>query len=950
MYQGLIRLFLWFFVFVGGVHPTFQSLDTFLKATSNTHFFISTLTWNSDASCDKEELLYRSGLALQRMASREQLIQALGQISSRPRYKEVLLKVAPHSDARTIDLVFDIKNHWILEKVVIRGIKWGKPAFLDLYQIQQGEVFDDQKHQESVKRITQQLANEGYCDALVVEELERKPLSRTVKVTLKINRGKQTVIRHPTVAMSFSRDHDEKCKNKIEALAQAMLEGQFFSKKKLKAFVKKAYSDARERGYSSARITVDSFKKLGDKEITLTVRVVLGERYSLSFNGNKVLTNTWLNTQFLGSMYPEWLVVPELIAEQIRLEYRKRGYFDASVAYQILAVPGAFHFDIVEGECYRIKSVAFYTKDQSAIIVPEYVLKKHPLNRPCNENSIKALLFDVVSYFKSQGYWDCVYVSRKLEGPKKNYDLSLAVTLNLGKQHCINGLNIEGYQDLLALPFFEKYKKAIVVKAPFHDQWIAEQKKFLLDYFHQRGFWYVVVEPQLVTQEAAAGKVHVLLNWKVALGELVTLGKTYIEGSTRLSHSKIQRFMHSKEGEVWTPATVASVRKRLKDTGLFKSVSVQTPSGVGPQKPLMVNVIDDDPYELLLRIGYFITPNTLLPENLSTYKAGVSFNVKNPFNYGDKFSLKADVSRFSREGKIRYSIPQWTDIPLSLDLEAAAEQHKEYTNVFGGDNHYTDHKKIVSALWDYERRKDFHIVLHHGFENLYFAPSVSVSDFSNEFFINESLLNKSINALFFEQRLVVNATDDHFNPTKGDALSLSMRFFAPVSSGVSASLKFLYEHAFYFPLKHHVVFALRLRGGYLVGKSLKKSLPSERFFLGGHTSVRGYDKDSVPPISKVTRDGKDLYTAHGGIGMFNANAELRVPLYGPLGGVLFQDIGFLTKKTISGLFHNAWPTSGCGLRYQSPLGAIRFDVGWKWRKAFPQETRYTWYLTIGHAF
>lgn len=959
MYQRVLPFFICFLISAGALFPAnnaYEPLSAFLATHSNPAFYIQKITWNTDVPTDRDELEYRAGVKPQRLVSREVLMQSVKDLRARPRYKDVSLAVTALDADHTVALSYTIKSHWVLDKVVIRGINWGKPLFLDLYQIQQGEVFDTARHEESVRLVTQQLANEGYCDALVTEELEYNETRRSIKVTLKLERGKKTIIRHPTVVLSFARDHDEKCKKKLESLAATMLEGHIFSKKNLKAFVKKAYKLARDRGYSSTRITIDSFKKLESRQITFTARIQLGERFSLSFSGNTLFTSEWLREQFLGTMYPEWLVVPELIAEQIKLEYRKRGYFDAVVTPQALSAPGAYHFAINEGECYRIRQYKFVSPEGLELNVPPKVLKSYPVNKPFSEKGVKTLIFDVVTYFQAQGYWGCNYVSRKLEAPKKGHDVSLVITLSLDKQRLLKAIEIPHFEELLEQRFFEKYLKAAMARAPFGDRWIAEQKKYLLDHFHKQGFWYAVVDPQLVTEDSGAAQLLVSVRWHITLGDPVKVGKTSIEGASRLSHKQIQRFMRAKEGDVWTPTTVSEVRKRLKDTGLFKQVSVQTPGAVGTIKPLMVNVIDDDPYELLLRIGYFVTPNKSLPENLSTHRAGMSFNVKNPFNMGDKFSLKADHSRFTRQGKVLYSLPPWTNVPLSLTAEAAAEKHKHYVSVFGSDDHYHLHKKSGSILWDYERHEDVHILLHHGLEYFSFDPSVRQADFAKQFLIDESLLNKSIFGLFFEQRVVTDNTNDRFNPTRGDAWSVSARFFAPTSMGVTPSLKVLYEHSWYFPLKHEAVLALRFRGGYLMGKPLHKAIPAERFFLGGHTTVRGYDKDAVPPVSRVQRDvpsearKQNVYTAHGGIGMVNTNAEFRIPVYGPLGTVVFQDVGLLTKDSMSGLFRNTWPTTGCGLRYQSPLGAIRFDVGWKWRKAFVEENRYTWYLTIGHAF
>jgi len=65
---------------------------------------------------------------------------------------------------------------------------------------------------------------------------------------------------------------------------------------------------------------------------------------------------------------------------------------------------------------------------------------------------------------------------------------------------------------------------------------------------------------------------------------------------------------------------------------------------------------------------------------------------------------------------------------------------------------------------------------------------------------------------------------------------------------------------------------------------------------------------------------------------------------------VFQDIGVLSQKGLEGLAGNWYPTSGFGLRYNLPFGAMRFDIGWKWKRSVPEERPYAWHLTFGQAF
>ena len=87
--------------------------------------------------------------------------------------------------------------------------------------------------------------------------------------------------------------------------------------------------------------------------------------------------------------------------------------------------------------------------------------------------------------------------------------------------------------------------------------------------------------------------------------------------------------------------------------------------------------------------------------------------------------------------------------------------------------------------------------------------------------------------------------------------------------------------------------------------------------------------------------------------MINFNFETRFPLLiPPLQGVIFQDFGLLIGdfSLDSNLLNTGFASTGCGFRYITPIGPLRFDIGWKWKKAYEGDSRYGWCLTFGHAF
>jgi outer membrane translocation and assembly module TamA len=140
-------------------------------------------------------------------------------------------------------------------------------------------------------------------------------------------------------------------------------------------------------------------------------------------------------------------------------------------------------------------------------------------------------------------------------------------------------------------------------------------------------------------------------------------------------------------------------------------------------------------------------------------------------------------------------------------------------------------------------------------------------------------------------------------------------------------------------------------GGTPVVDVVEDLLPaSERFFAGGDTTVRGFSLDRLGTPATISSTGFPT----GGNGLVVLNAEMRVALVGGLGAVGFLDAGnvFLRARDLDlGQLRGA---AGLGIRYRSPVGPIRIDMGFKLdrRELAPGrlERRNVLHISLGQAF
>ena len=135
-----------------------------------------------------------------------------------------------------------------------------------------------------------------------------------------------------------------------------------------------------------------------------------------------------------------------------------------------------------------------------------------------------------------------------------------------------------------------------------------------------------------------------------------------------------------------------------------------------------------------------------------------------------------------------------------------------------------------------------------------------------------------------------------------------------------------------------------------VGSDPKNVPFSKKLFLGGATSIRGWGRFEISPLSA---SGFPI----GGNSMLAFSEELRAILRGNLGGVLFLDVGNVWSKSFGFDLHDLRYAVGPGLRYQTPIGPIRFDVGYQLNpipgllvNGSEQRRRIRLHFSIGQAF
>ena len=160
------------------------------------------------------------------------------------------------------------------------------------------------------------------------------------------------------------------------------------------------------------------------------------------------------------------------------------------------------------------------------------------------------------------------------------------------------------------------------------------------------------------------------------------------------------------------------------------------------------------------------------------------------------------------------------------------------------------------------------------------------------------------------------------------------------------------EGRYYYSLGDRAVIALRARAGTIDAWGPEDQLVPffKRYFLGGATNLRGWGRFEVSPLS-----GSGLPI--GGHSFTNFSTEVRVPLFGNFGGVVFLDGGNVWSEPWDFNFDDMRYDVGPGLRYNTPIGPLRVDFAYQLNpidgllvEGEPQKRRFRVHFSIGHAF
>lgn len=438
-------------------------------------------------------------------------------------------------------------------------------------------------------------------------------------------------------------------------------------------------------------------------------------------------------------------------------------------------------------------------------------------------------------------------------------------------------------------------------------------------------------------------------------------GKIVFQGNSILPFKPLINEMDLKQGEPWQRKSLKKTYFKLNQLNVFESINfnLANENDYKLYKPVIIKLFCDDDFDLRIRAGLQQFCIDLQYWNLWTYKFGATCLVKNYFLPGDNLIFDSDFTLFYQKFNLTYKTPWFFSLPINSLFQVYYNNF--YLPLFYRgfkENLYKQNQQGISSTLSSRGNKIFNYSINYGFERSEISRLSLEGARALEF--SDSLVNKFLPYFFLEPNIIFEKIDNELNPTRGFSLALNFKFMNSFNYH-NSFLKIFLDQSVYLPVFNLNVLAFRLRFGQIFIKDFKLLLPSERFYLGGPFSIRSYEPDYCPPLGNLpgSKHGcikcnknfnKSVLIPQGGTTMINMNTELRMPInyVRNLSFVLFNDLGVL-YNSFSKDDNKLLIALGFGVRYQTPIGPFRFDLGFRNRN-YINDSFMAWYLTLGHAF
>jgi len=710
--------------------------------------------------------------------------------------------------------------------------------------------------------------------------------------------------------------------------------------------------------------------------VDLTFDVTPGPKVSVRVVGARVSKRT---LRRLIPIYEEGAVDQDLIDEgqrNLRAYLQTKGYFDATADSHVSRQDEEsvnIVYEVSRGTKHREAGVFFdgnhYFSDSQ--LRQHISIKKGFLflHGSYSEQLLTKSVDSLKQLYKDEGFAD-VSIQTKVE----NFDPEVDVTFEIseGVQDKVGAVQVVGNRTQPLASLTQKHPLHSKPGAVFSQEFLESDRNKILAAYLNRGYQNANVQTAATPAPDDKHKINVTYTIEEGpeanITDVVLLGQKHTkpEFITAVTKKEVQSGQPLSEGHF------LQSESDLYDLGIFDWASVEPLRPIVTQtgEEVLIKVHESPLNTMDIGGGLEVMPrdasipvNAVAVPGIPPISLGNKFTVSQKSYVGPRFAFdfarhnirgRAEtatigtiLSRLDQRGFFTYADPHlhgssWSSL-LSLSVERSTE-NPVYTAALGQASFQVEKalnkKKTTSVIARYSfSRTDLSHILIPGLV-LPQDQHVRLSTFDGEF--------------------VRDTRDKPLDAHRGIYQTFDFGVTSKALGSNADFVRFLGQTAFYKQVKPWLVWANNFRLG-LASPFSGSDVPlSERFFTGGPDSLRGfpiYGAGPQRPLAVCTNPANEatctlISVPLGGDMLFIVNSEARFPLpfKSGLGAVLFYDGGNVYSNISLHQFADDFTHSvGVGLRYQTPVGPLRFDVGYRLTPV-PGVKATQYFVTLGQSF
>jgi outer membrane protein assembly complex protein YaeT len=543
-------------------------------------------------------------------------------------------------------------------------------------------------------------------------------------------------------------------------------------------------------------------------------------------------------------------------------------------------------------------------------------------------------------FYADRGYPDARVTGFDVKLNDKQDAVDVTLTISEGEPIRIAAVTFEGFEVIPPNHLEDLRKRMPLSIGEARDrQEIVGTHELAVNELRDHGYPYSKVTTD--ENDGADGKTAVI-TFKAEPGVVAYFGSVEISGNQSVANRVIERQVTFKPGDLYRRSVVQDTQRRLYSLELFQFVNVESlnPEQQSEEVRTRITVAEGKHQRVNFGVGYG-----------TEEKARVDAQYHHVNFLGGARSAGARARYSSLDRGIRLDFNQPYLLGPRSSLGGEAQHWLTYTPA------YQSMVTGAKATWTYKRTPRLSWAASLISERQVSSINPKVKDDPS---LRSSLIALGFNPDTLEQAGTLNGVgfdlqrstaDNVLNPRRGYQLTLHAESAGRFLPGNYTYAALSGDMRHYVPIGERLVIANRVQAGNInPAANDETQIPfAKKYFLGGAGSVRGWGRFELSPISE---SGLPI----GGNTLFAFSSEARMTLLGNVGGVLFLDGGNVWANGGPQL-DNLRYAIGPGLRYQTPIGPVRFDLGYQLNpidglvvNGEPQQRRWRIHFSIGQAF